>query len=214
MNMLVTFDVNQHLITLRVVTTVRHARFVVDMNALLVKQVIATYWASPLLSLCSPIELRVNDGVGFTVLGSACRPVGVQCWIVGRGAASHLDVTGDFGGGETEQVVVSPLAASVTCSGGEDPAIAPNPPEVAGDDPSHPLIGMSPFRPADKRMHEVVVEVGAYLLADHVFVVGRPAAPDRGQVLHDPRGRNVWVVMQPRLDCSQLGLYLFLLRFD
>jgi hypothetical protein len=118
-------------------------RPLVAMDALLVKQVVSTDWASPPLALCYPIELRVSDVVGLAVFRPACRPIGVQGWVVGRGGASHLDVSGDFGGGESEQVVVPPLSASVTRPSGKDPAVAPNPPEVSWDDPSHPFRGVS-----------------------------------------------------------------------
>ncbi len=100
--MLVTFGVNPHQIDLCVVAAVGHALFVVGMDALLVKQVVSTAWASPPLALCYPIALRVRNVVGLAVFRPACHPIGVQGWVVGRGGASHLDVTGDFGGGESE----------------------------------------------------------------------------------------------------------------
>src|SRR5689334_5435729 len=106
----------------------------VDVEALLVKQVVGAECASPALSFCYSLEFLAGDVVRLTVSGSAYRPVGLQCGVVGRSPTSHLDVTSDFGCGETVQVRGTPLAASVTCSGLKDPPVAPNPPEVSWDD--------------------------------------------------------------------------------
>src|SRR6266540_6246329 len=108
MDQLVTFDVDQHQVCFCIPAAVRHTLFMMDVDALLVKQVVAADWASPLLSFGYPIQLRVSEVVRRAVFCSACRPVGVQSWVVGRGPTSHLHVTGNLRCGDTEQVVVSP----------------------------------------------------------------------------------------------------------